>query len=300
MKRTTADEVLMVRPIRFEYNPQTALNNNFQVQGDPDESNRKAIQEFDSYAEQLRAAGIKVNVIQDTELPHTPDSIFPNNWFTTHNHGHLVFYPLFAENRRTERKEAVVSFLKSRYPRFHDMTGFEQRDKFLEGTGSMVLDRQNRIVYVCRSIRSSREVFDEFCKLSDYRGVFFNAYDRENVPIYHTNVMMALGRRFVFIALCSITDEKERETVRKSLAHSGKFIVELTQEQISHYAGNMLELTNDKGESVLVLSDCAYHALNKTQQALIQNNFDHLVIPKLPYIEGNGGGSARCMIAELF
>ncbi len=300
MRRQTTDEVLMIRPVKFEYNPETASDNRFQVEGDKEEAHIKAVREFDNFTVLLRNAGINVNIIEDTPVPHTPDSIFPNNWFTTHCDGELVFYPLHARNRRLERKEAPVKFLRERYHLFYDFTYFEAENKFLEGTGSMVFDRVNRIAYVCRAERSNPEVFDFFCRTADFKGVFFNSYDGNGIPIYHTNVMMSVCSRFAFIALCAIRDESERRMVRDTLVSSGKEIIELSMKQVENFAGNVLELKNKDGESVLVLSESAYNILNESQKETIHSSFDRLVIPSIPTIEKNGGGSARCMIAELF
>lgn len=300
MRRHTTSEVLMVRPICFEYNPETAVNNSFQIAGDTEQANKLAVTEFDNYVKLLEDAGVRVVVIQDTIVPHTPDSIFPNNWFTTHSGEELIFYPLFAKNRRTERKETPTSYLKLRYKNLYDFTKYEKKGKYLEGTGSLILDRVKKIAYVCRAERSDPMLMTEFCKLMGYKGILFNSVDANNNPIYHTNVMMSIGTNIAFIALCTITDLDERDLVKKTIERSGKRIVELSMEQVENFAGNMIELCNQKKESILVLSEVAHKSLNQSQLDIINAEFDKLVIPNIPTIEKNGGGSARCMVAELF
>lgn len=298
--RQSTGEVLMIRPCSFGYNPQTAANNAFQKKGCENQAQERALAEFDAYVELLRSEGVKVDVVEDTPQPHTPDSIFPNNWFSTHSDGTLVLYPMFAPNRRQERKSGVMDFLISNLDvcNIIDLTGFEAKKQYLEGTGSMVIDRVGGVVFACRSPRTSEKVLEEFCKPFGWRYVLFSAYDGKGGAIYHTNVMMCIGTSLAVVCLDSITDASEREKVVSELKHLGKQIVEISTEQMGCFAGNMLEL-NANGQPLLVMSATAKNALKLNQIQQIESKCK-IVAPHLETIEANGGGSARCMLAEIF
>ncbi len=301
MKRIqTTDTVLMVRPVSFGYNEQTAVNNSFQQQGFEKDAQECALQEFDSFVKLLIENDITVEVVYDTIDPPTPDSIFPNNWFSTHP-GILVLYPMFAENRRNERREDIISLVKNKahISKVIDLTEWENKQKFLEGTGSLVLDRVNNIAYACKSPRTAEEVIEEFASALDYEYIIFEATDKDGKQIYHTNVMMCIGTEFAVVCLDSINNIDERVSLIESLEEDGKEIVEISLEQMENFAGNMIELTNSKGEHLLIMSERAKESLDEEQLNTLES-FCKIISPNLTTIENNGGGSARCMIAEMF
>jgi len=291
----------MVRPAAFGYNEETAVNNAFQQKGTGADIQAEARRESDAYIGLLESSGINVVAAEDTAEPHTPDSVFPNNWFSTHDDGTLVLYPMFAENRRLERKPAVLEAIKANFDvkRIVDLTHYEEEGKFLEGTGSMVLDRAGRIVYACRSPRTNEEVLRDFCESLGYSPLMFDASDAGGRQIYHTNVMMHIGSDTAVVCMESIGDAEERARVRSSLEESGRTIVEITHGQMEHFAGNMLELRSSRGEACLVMSKTARSALSEDQLSVLGSG-RRLITPDLDCIEMNGGGSARCMLAELF
>jgi hypothetical protein len=293
----------MVRPVRFGFNEETAANNAFQKKGGG-EVQDLALEEFGRFAKLLEANGIEVIAIDDTADPHTPDSIFPNNWFSTHATGELVLYPMCAPNRRRERKEAPLIAIKalgekSCLTKTIDLTSWEDRDKFLEGTGSMVLDRANKIAFACRSVRSDEAALDQFCEKLGYRYFYFDACDRNGGLIYHTNVMMCMGDKFVVACLDSIRDKAERDLFVEIAAKCDKVIVDITIEQMENFAGNMLQLKNKSGQSLLVMSETAKKSLAAAQIETLEK-YCKIIAPDINNIETNGGGSARCMIAEIF
>jgi len=294
--------LLMIRPIRFAYNVQTALNNAFQVSdvGDDSEIQRKAIKEFDAFVEKLRSNDVDILVVQDTEFPHTPDSIFPNNWISFHEDGSLVLYPMFAENRRLERKPAVFEAIQKRFlvDRKRDYTAHETKGKFLEGTGSFVLDRINKIAYACRSPRTNESIFRLFCEQIGVQPVIFDAFDERRQPIYHTNVMMCVAEPYAVVALDSIA-VSDRPLVTGMLENSGKILMPITMAQMKAFAGNMLQVENRQGKRFLVMSTQAYRSLRPDQLENLEL-FNPIIHASLDTIERNGGGSARCMIAEVF
>jgi hypothetical protein len=296
----TTSTVLMVRPANFAFNPDTAGNNPFQHDDLPTaQVQRQALEEFDRYVEALRAQGVEVLVVQDSAEPHTPDSIFPNNGFSTHADGTLVLYPMQGRNRRLERSKPILPALQG----FHigtriDLTGHEQQGTFLEGTGSLVLDREARIAYACRSIRTHDALLDEFSSLLDFRIAAFEAVDRQGIPIYHTNVMMSVGSRLALVCLVSLPDSAQRERLRRTLEASGKQVLELSWDQLERFAGNMLELRDANGQPLLVMSRSAWESLDDAQRVLIESRTRPLVVD-IGTIERVGGGSARCMLAEI-
>lgn len=301
MKRIqTTDSVLMVRPVSFDFNEQTAVNNAFQQKGFEKDAQEIALQEFDSFVKLLIENHITVEVVYDTIEPPTPDSIFPNNWFSTHPNT-IVLYPMYAQNRRNERREDITDLIKNKahITTIVDLTKWEGKGKFLEGTGSLVLDRVNNIAYACKSPRTDENVLEEFASALDYEYFLFDATDKDGKQIYHTNVMMCIGTEFVVICLDSISNIDERVALIESLEENGKEIVEISLDQMENFAGNMLELVNSKGEHLLIMSARAKSALNQKQISTLES-FCKLVAPELTIIENNGGGSARCMIAEIF
>jgi len=291
----------MVRPARFAFNEETAKNNYFQQKTGQVKVAEKALEEFDAFVHLLRRNDVEVFVMQDTEEPWTPDSLFPNNWFSSHLSGELVLYPLFAENRRWERKPHVLDFLrrKMNHTKLIDLTPWEEKGEFLEGTGSMVLDRDKRIAYCCRSPRSSEKVLADFCSRMNFDAVVFDAVDKNGNLIYHTNVMMEVGTQVAVVCLESIREGEEREKVMSRLSETGKIIVEISPGQVEHFAGNMLELKSRNGFPLMVMSAAARKALTIQQEKVIAT-YNKILSPELSTIETNGGGSARCMVAELF
>lgn len=297
----TTSHLLMIRPVRFGFNAQTAVNNAFQVaDANQQEVEKKAIAEFDGFVEKLRNAHVDVTVVEDTPDPHTPDSLFPNNWISFHSNGTIVLYPMFAENRRLERKPTVLAAIKNKFliQQTEDMSVYENKQLYLEGTGSMVLDRDNRLAYACLSPRTNRQVLEDFCTRMNYTPVVFNSMDEKNQPIYHTNVMMCVADRYVVICLESIPDEKEKNNVIEKIKGSGKSIISIRLSQMNHFAGNMLQIENSSGEKILVMSSQAYESLSPDQINEL-SGFNTILHSSLHTIESNGGGSARCMMAEI-
>jgi hypothetical protein len=297
----TTNHLLMIRPVRFEYNAQTAVNNAFQEAGADQEMVRQlARQEFDAFVSKLQNAGVDVTVVNDTEDPHTPDSIFPNNWVSFHTDGTIVLYPMYAENRRLERKPHVLKAIEAKFKTGEvvDLSSYESQNIFLEGTGSMVLDRENKIAYACLSPRTDKQVLQAFCDRLGYKPAAFTSVDANGQEIYHTNVMMCVGDRYVVICLESIADEGERKMVEQTISASGKEIVQISYDQMNHFAGNMLQVQNNKGENLLVMSSQAFHSLTEEQVAPLEK-YNPILHSSLNTIESNGGGSARCMMAEV-
>lgn len=294
-------EILMVRPYQFYFNQQTAANNFFQSNINIENANELAIAEFDNMVEKLRAHQIKVNVVQDTKDPSTPDSIFPNNWLSTHLDGTLCFYPMFAQNRRAERKSTVKDFLESNYKiqNILDLTDLEKEGTFLEGTGSMVLDHQNKIAYGCLSERLDKEAFTHWCDKMQFKAICFNAVDDKAQPIYHTNVMMCIADKFVVICLDSISNEEEKQIVLESFLRTNKEVITISQHQLNHFAGNMLQVYDINEKPHLILSEQAYNSL-KTEQVKSLEKYNPILPISIPTIEALGGGSTRCMMAEIY
>ncbi|MBS1555968.1 MAG: amidinotransferase [Bacteroidetes bacterium] len=289
----------MIRPVRFAFNAQTAVNNAFQKVGESDVQ-QQALQEFDDLVQILRVNQIDVTVINDTELPHTPDSIFPNNWLSFHAPDQLVLYPMFANNRRFERKAAVLEFARqSGYTQVLDLTSYENENQFLEGTGSMVLDRENKIAYACLSARTHLAVLQKYCEEMNYTPCTFHAFDTRQTPIYHTNVMMCIAKELAVVCLESIRDSMERKQLEKTLEATRKQVIEISRAQVDTFAGNMLQVQNQKGQRLMVMSSQAFQSLTtmQVQKLTLQNKIIH---SPLYTIERHGGGSARCMIAEVF
>ena len=294
-------EILMVRPYQFYFNQQTAANNFFQSNINIENANELAIAEFDAMVEKLRAHQIKVNVIQDTKDPSTPDSIFPNNWVSTHEGGTLCLYPMFAQNRRAERKSTVIDFLESNYKIENtlDLTDLEKEGIFLEGTGSMVLDHQNKLAYGCLSERLDKNAFNEWCDKMQFKAIAFKAVDDKAQPIYHTNVMMCMGDQFVVICLESIPNEQEKQLVLESFKKSNKEVITISQDQLNHFAGNMLQVFDINEKPHLIMSEQAHTSLDPAQLKSLEK-YNPLLPISIPTIEALGGGSTRCMMAEIY
>lgn len=290
----------MIRPAGFEYNAETAGNNAFQVKSDDDKVQQKAAAEFDDFVILLKKNGVDVTVLQDTREPHTPDSIFPNNWVSFHDDGSLLLYPMYAPNRRAERKQYVLDAIAGHFDirKKIDLSEYEKQDRFLEGTGSMVLDRENRIAYACLSPRTDEKVLADFCNQMSYTSVVFDATDEKDQAIYHTNVMMCVADRYVVICLDSIKDSKQRENTESVIKKSAKTIIPITLQQMNRFAGNMLQVQNNTGEKLLVMSSQAFESLIPVQVELL-SGFNRIIHSPLNTIETNGGGSARCMMAEV-
>ena len=306
MKKQITNTVLMVRPVRFRMNEQTVVNNYFQEEMDlkNEEINRQAQQEFDTFVEKLCAVGVKVIVVDDVYEQNTPDSVFPNNWITFHQNGDIAIYPMFAENRRRERREDILDKVEAEgfdIENVYDYTDAEKENIFLEGTGAMILDRVNRKAYCALSPRADEDLFIEFCEDFEYTPVIFKAYQQvgnEQLPIYHTNVMMALGVDFAVVCLDTITDKSERKNLLHHLKEDKKEVINITPEQMCQYAGNMLQVQG-KNSTYLVMSDAAYNALTPQQIQTIEKH-TQILHSNLETIETCGGGSARCMMAEVF
>ncbi|MEZ4995537.1 MAG: arginine deiminase-related protein [Saprospiraceae bacterium] len=300
------DTILMVRPRHFGFNPETANNNSFQTNDSSlsrEDIRQKAREEFDAFVAKLRDAGMRIIVVEDSDEPVKTDAVFPNNWFTTHQDGTLITYPMFSPVRRTERQAYVIEQLNAVYKitRWVHLENKELEERFLEGTGSMILDRVYRVVYACRSIRTDGGLLDEFCRWRGYEMVLFDAYDREGIPIYHTNVMMALGLNFVIICMEAIHNEEQRLHLAECFDRTGKEVITISLDQMNAFAGNMLQVRSavDASTNYLVMSEQAYLSLYPEQIERIERHSRILYSP-LNTIETYGGGSARCMMAEIF
>ena len=295
MKQTT-DRVLMVRPARFAFNEQTAANNAFQRKVDGEVAQR-ATEEFDSFVSMLRSNGVTVDVVQDTAQPPTPDSIFPNNCFSAHGDT-LVLYPMFAPDRRPEREKLRKTLEGYGFERIVDLTAFESVDRFLEGTGSLVLDRENLIAYACISPRTDAGLVEQWADVMGYTPVMFDAATG-GMPIYHTNVMMHVGGGYAVVCLDAVQDAAQRELLTGTISRCGQETVPITIEQMHQFSGNMLQLHNAGGEELLVMSRSALMSLTRVQIESLEK-YVRILAPEIPIIETVGGGSARCMMAEIF
>lgn len=298
----------MIRPVAFRMNEQTAVNNYYQKVLDnllPATVNAKAQQEFDAFVEKLKAVGVDVTVVDDTLDPDTPDSIFPNNWISFHENGDVALYPMFAENRRLERREEILDLLEEKgfqIDAIVDYTAAEEDGFFLEGTGSLLLDRANQKAYCALSPRADEELFIEFCEDFDYAPIIFEAFqnvDGDRKLIYHTNVMMCLGEHFAVICADSIDDKQERKAVMASLKEDKKEVILINEAQVNNFAGNMLEVVGKDNKHYLVMSTAAHQSLTKEQVAKLEKHAT-ILSSSLDTIEACGGGSARCMMAEIF
>lgn len=298
----STNQVLMIRPVRFAGNVQTAASNRFQNLDEQDDAQAQALIEFDALVARLRAAGVTVHLLDDTPEPHTPDSIFPNNWVSFHRDGTVVLYPMLAPNRRLERRMDVLQYLSAqglRIAQTIDLSGHETDNKFLEGTGSVVLDRVHRMAYACISPRTDLDVLGDFAQRLDYELVTFDAVDAHGVPIYHTNVLLCVGTRFA--VLCTeVIAAHEQAAVLHALRSTGHEVIEITAAQMQGFAGNMLELRTAGGATCVAMSQSAYESLSAMQREQLQRLAGQLIVSPIPTIERLGGGSVRCMLAEVF
>lgn len=307
VKSQTTHTILMVEPVAFGFNEQTAVNNYFQQNDFKSKSDiqQLAIVEFREMVEILRANGVNVLVVKDTEQPHTPDSIFPNNWISFHEGGQVVLYPMFAKNRRYERRNDIIQLIEDKGTVINNVDDFafwEEQNMFLEGTGSMVLDRINKIAYAALSERTDKSLFLQFCKVFEFKPVYFSANQsvgEKRLPVYHTNVMMSIATEYAIICADSIDNEDERKKVIHSLKKSGKEIILISEEQMHCFAANMLQVENTEGKHLLVMSQSAFDSLEESQIDQLKS-YNKLIIIKIPTVEKIGGGSVRCMMAEIF
>lgn len=301
--------LMMIRPIQFRFNEQTAVNNYYQtaIEGlNASQIQLKAAREFDNFVEKLKSKKINVIVIEDTPNPNTPDSIFPNNWVSFHSDGKVGLYPMFAENRRLERRPDILEKLQTeaglKINEVIDFSSYEKENRFLEGTGSMILDRPNQLAYSAISIRTDEKVLDDFCTKFGYKAIKFTANQTvkgKRLPIYHTNVMMCVATKFAILCTKSIDNQAERKTVIENLEKTGKEIIEISEDQKHHFAGNMLQVNDTEGKPYLVMSAAAHQSLNDNQKERIEK-YCEILSSSLDTIEALGGGSARCMMAEVF
>lgn len=299
----TTKNVLLVRPSNFVFNTETAASNAFQVKinDSRDSVQQKVLAEFEAFATTLKSKGVNVFVFDDTPQPQKPDAIFPNNWVTFHADGTVILYPMCATNRQYERRPDIIDKLKEKFDitEVIDLSHYEKEKKYLEGTGSIIFDHDNKIAYACLSPRTDKNLFIELCNLMHYQPVSFLAHDKAGKEIYHTNVMMCIGEKFAAVCLDSISDEKERNLVTESFKRTGHEIINISFDQMSNFAGNMLEIKTNKEKNILALSKSAFDALKADQKKEIEK-YCELTPLSIKTIETIGGGSARCMIAEIF
>jgi len=302
MDYQSTNKIFIVEPVAFGYNAETAKNNYFQQNDNALESEiqSKACAEFIYLAQKLRAKNIDVKIFKDTLAPNTPDSIFPNNWISFHANKTIALYPMFAKNRRLERRKDIIESFE--IERIIDYSVNEKNNLYLEGTGSLILDRVNKVAYAALSERTSKEILLQFCADFSYEAVSFHSFHtvaNKRLPIYHTNVMMSVADKFAIICLNSIDDENERKMITNKLIDTGKEIIEISEEQILNFAGNMIQLRNQKNEKFLVMSQNAFDSLTP-KQILKLKTYNDFIVASIPTIEKYGGGSVRCMIAEIF
>jgi hypothetical protein len=292
--------LMMIEPCSFGFNEETATNNYFQRNDVIVNAQEKALVEFGAFVKKLEAHDIEVLVVKDTPVPMTPDSIFPNNWISLHEGGFMVLYPMFANNRRKERKQTVIDAVKNciTIDEIVDLTYFEKTDQFLEGTGSMVLDRENKIAYACISKRTDKDLFSTFCTKMGYTPILFHAADQRGNKIYHTNVLMCMASDYVVICLDTLYEEEEKKQLLEQFKLTHKEVIEISQNQMEHFCGNMLQVRNSEGKPFLVMSTQAFTYLESTQIKKLEA-YQPIIHSDITTIETLGGGSARCMMAEL-
>lgn len=303
-EKQITNNIVMIRPANFGFNTETAGNNSFQSNDGSltaGQISSKAQEEFDNFVAKLRKHDINVTVFEDTKEPYTPDAVFPNNWFSTHADGLVISYPMYAPVRRLERRSDIIQSIGENFEIERDYTfeHYEEEDIYLEGTGSLILDRENKIVYAALSPRTDISILDKWSILMNYKKVNFTAVDKNKEEIYHTNVMMALGIDFAVICLDSIANPAERNEVKKILTNSNKTIIDISYDQMESFAGNMLQVQSNNGSTYLVMSSAALGSLSADQISLIESK-TQILTGEIPTIEKYGGGSVRCMIAENF
>ncbi|MEP1033403.1 arginine deiminase-related protein [Ekhidna sp.] len=307
MSKQITNNIMMIRPVAFHMNEQTAVNNYYQkndVSLSSDEIQKEAQIQFDQFVDVLRSEGVNVTVFDDTIEPPTPDSIFPNNWISFHQDGVIRLYPMYAENRRFERREDIIEGLKQAFKveEVISFTDWESKGAYLEGTGSLLLDRQNKIAYAAISERTMPNVLEDFCDEAGFDPIAFHALQTVNgsrLPIYHTNVMMCLGEAFAVVCLESIDDSEERANLISTLKRTNKEVIDISEHQKEQFAGNMLQVLGANDHRLVVMSSAAYHSLNEDQKERLSKH-GRLVHSDIHTIEKLGGGSARCMMAEIF
>lgn len=299
----STNSIFLVKPTSFAFNKQTAKSNVFQNEAkiSENEIQKRALIEFNKLAKTLTQHGVEVLIFDDTVEPEKPDAIFPNNWISTHSQGVIILYPMMAKNRRLERREDILTDLKRKYKvkKVIDLSVFENEKKYLEGTGSVILDRIHKLAFACISPRTDKKLFKEYAEHIGYEPIYFSANDDNGKKIYHTNVIMTLGTHFVVICLDAIKSRFKRKFIKEKLLQTQRTVLEINQQQVKYFAGNMLELKNSKGETLIVMSSSAYKILKPTQKKILKQN-GKLVIINIKTIESIGGGSVRCMIAENF
>ena len=307
MTEQITNHLLMIRPVNFHMNEQTAINNFYQRSWDggaKETIQSEALKEFDGMVALLKTEGVNVTVIEDTPDPMTPDSVFPNNWISCHEDGKVRLYPMFAPNRREERRDDIIAQLKKKFKvkKVVSYTDWEKKRSYLEGTGSLLLDRKNMIAYAALSDRTMQEPLDAFCKETGFEAVTFHAnqtVSEARLPIYHTNVMMSLGEEFAVVCMDSIDDDAEKELLEDALIDTGKEIIEISEEQVEQFAGNMIQVMGRDGNRLIVMSSAAYFSLDRVQIGALSKH-GKLIHAQIQVIEMLGGGSARCMMAEVF
>lgn len=304
MKQSTSN-ILMIQPVSFSKNAQTAVNNYYQKDSvlSPEQTQEEALKEFNTFVSKLKAKGIQVHVIQDTKTPETPDSIFPNNWISFHQDARVGIYPMFAKNRRDEVRLDILDYFKDQGFDIDSVVDYRDFDgEILEGTGSLILDRQNMVAYCALSPRADQKLFEKYCLDFGYKPIVFHAYqsvDNKRELIYHTNVMMCMADRYVVICLDTVDDREERDMLLAQFKENGKEVVEISEDQVNQFAGNMLQVENTEGKQFLIMSQSAKDSLNELQlESLLKYN--EIISSELDTIETCGGGSARCMMAEVF
>ncbi len=299
----TTKNILLVRPSNFVFNTETASSNAFQIKvnDSTEDVKQKVFNEFEAFATTLKAKGVNVFVFDDTPLPQKPDAIFPNNWVTFHGDGTVILYPMCASNRQYERRPDIIDKLKQNFiiTKVVDLSHYEKEKRFLEGTGSIIFDHNNKVAYACLSPRTDKKLFIEVCNILHYSPVVFHAHDKGGKEIYHTNVMMCIGEKFAVVCLDSISDNEEKKLVTQSIAKTGHQLIDITFEQMNNFAGNLLEIQTNGNKNIVALSQTAFDSLKSEQKSEIEK-YSELVPLSIKTIETIGGGSARCMIAEVF
>jgi hypothetical protein len=295
--------ILLIRPSGFAFNNETALSNAFQQKTDLSQSSirQKVAEEFDVFVKTLRLKGVNVLVIDDTELPPKPDAVFPNNWASYHGDGTVILYPMCTPNRRLEKRPEIISTICQHYSvnNIIDLSEYELKNRFLEGTGSIIFDHDNRIAYACLSPRTDKALFEQLSKQLNYKPISFYAHNQQGIEIYHTNVMMCIAEKFAVICLESISNKEERELVTQTLSQTGYAVIDISFGQMNRFAGNMLALKSIDNKNLLAMSQSAFDSLTTDQKSVIEQ-YCEMVPLSIPTIETIGGGSARCMIAEIF
>lgn len=299
--KQSTPNILMIRPKQFGFNAETAESNSFQSILKVSDAQQQALLEFDNAVEQLKTSGINVVVVDDTADPIKPDAIFPNNWISMHADGNVRLYPMATPNRQTEVRFDIIETLEKTFQikTVIDIRANASESQYLEGTGSIVFDHLNKIAYACRSIRTDQTLFYLVCKQLNYQPILFDAVDQNHHAIYHTNVMLAIGTKFAVICSQSLTDKNQRQQVVESLSKTGHHVIEITFEQMNLFAANLLEVQAQTGESKIILSQTAFNSFTETQKSVLSKYGQLLPIP-INTIETIGGGSARCMMAEIF